>query len=163
MKHQRQATIVVGSKDRSTTSLSRITPAVMQRGPSSTVAASQSLTIGALPATIYSNSMVTTSLDHLTSFTTTTTCVCGVSSMSNVGFAHNNPQEPLVGSSTASVYRIGALIDGGMSVAQVAEDFPSLTHRQIRSAYAYATENPNSKTSHSPKSFKRFLLGMGNS
>jgi len=44
--------------------------------------------------------------------------------------------------SGVEAHRIAALIDGGMSAADVARDYPNLTTSQIESAVAYAKVNP---------------------
>lgn len=60
------------------------------------------------------------------------------------------------------IYRVSALLDGGMTVAQVAEDFPSLTRRQIQMARTYARLNPPPPSVRYPtESLKRLLLDSG--
>jgi uncharacterized protein (DUF433 family) len=51
--------------------------------------------------------------------------------------------EPAVGATTASVYRIGALVDAGHGVNEIRQDFPTLSADQIKSAAQYVQQHPN--------------------
>jgi uncharacterized protein (DUF433 family) len=60
------------------------------------------------------------------------------------------------------VYRVAALLEGGLSVEDVAEDFPSLTVEQIVAARCYAKVNPPSTDICYPReSLKRLLRNSG--
>jgi uncharacterized protein (DUF433 family) len=70
--------------------------------------------------------------------------------------------EPMVPGTKIPLYRIAALFNGGMSVADIAEDFPSLTQQQIIDAYHYASANPPPLGNHYPtQSLKRLLRNSG--
>jgi uncharacterized protein (DUF433 family) len=69
--------------------------------------------------------------------------------------------EPNIPGTTIPVYRITALLDGGMSIAEVMEDFPSLTADQIMWARDYANQHPNFGKSYPKKSLKRLLRNSG--
>jgi uncharacterized protein (DUF433 family) len=70
--------------------------------------------------------------------------------------------DPLIAGTRIPIYRVSALLDGGMSVKEVAEDFPSLTEWQIIAARAYAIANPPSRDISYPKqSLKRLLRDSG--
>jgi hypothetical protein len=49
---------------------------------------------------------------------------------------------PIIRGTKIEAYRIAALLDGGMSVAEVLEDYPSLTKEQVLAAKAYAEATP---------------------
>jgi uncharacterized protein (DUF433 family) len=49
---------------------------------------------------------------------------------------------PVIRGTTIEAYRIAALLDGGMPVAEVLEDYPSLTKEQVLAAKAYAEATP---------------------
>jgi uncharacterized protein (DUF433 family) len=49
--------------------------------------------------------------------------------------------EPLIVGTRIEVYRLAALLDGGMTVEAVLHDFPSLNERQVLAAKAYAEIN----------------------
>lgn len=88
--------------------------------------------------------------------TTNSSPASGVS----LNYLSNAPKEPLAGASSASVYRIGALFDGGMSVAQVRQEFPSLSSVQLEYIRGYANSvSPELKSRYPKGSFKQFLLG----
>jgi uncharacterized protein (DUF433 family) len=71
-------------------------------------------------------------------------------------------RDPLIAGTRIPIYRISALLDGGMTVKEVAEDFPSLTERQIIDARTYAMTNPPSPSIRYPKqSMKRLLRNSG--
>jgi uncharacterized protein (DUF433 family) len=73
-----------------------------------------------------------------------------------------NIADPRIAGTRIPIYRIAALLDGGMTVNEVAEDFPSLTKGQIASAYLYAKSNPPHPTIRYPKqSLKRLLRDTG--
>ncbi len=50
--------------------------------------------------------------------------------------------EALIKGTRIEVFRIAALLDGGMTVDAVLHDYPSLTERQVLAAKAYAAVNP---------------------
>ena len=50
--------------------------------------------------------------------------------------------EALIKGTTIKAFRIAALLDGGMTVASVLLDYPSLNERQVLAARAYAEVNP---------------------
>jgi uncharacterized protein (DUF433 family) len=70
--------------------------------------------------------------------------------------------DPKIPGTRIPVYRVTALLDGGLSVGQVAQDFPSLTESQIRAARAYALVQPPAEGISYPKeSLKRLLRDSG--
>lgn len=71
------------------------------------------------------------------------------------------PSEPLIPGTTIPVFRIAALLDGGLSVSEVMEDFPSLAREQIQFARRYAQKNPNLWQKYPPVSLKRLLRNSG--
>lgn len=71
-------------------------------------------------------------------------------------------EDPLIKGTRIPIYRVAALIDGGMSIDEVAEDFPSLTKTQIQDAYEYARRNPAPPNIRYPRqSLKRLLRDTG--
>jgi uncharacterized protein (DUF433 family) len=69
--------------------------------------------------------------------------------------------ETFVPGTNIPVYRISALLDGGMRVAQVMEDFPALTADDVIWARNYAQRYPNFGKQYPRKSFKRLLRSAG--
>ncbi|SRR6266436_2885227 len=69
--------------------------------------------------------------------------------------------EPKIPDTNIPLYRISALLDGGMSVAEVMEDFPSLTADQIVMARDHARQYPNFGRPYPKKSLKRLLRNSG--
>ena len=69
--------------------------------------------------------------------------------------------EPVIPDTNIPLYRVTALLDGGMTVAQVKEDFPSLTVTQIEQARDYANVFPNYGRQYPRKSLKRLLRKSG--
>ena len=69
--------------------------------------------------------------------------------------------EPKIPGTDIPLYRISALLDGGMRVAEVMEDFPSLNADQIIWARDYARQNPNFGRPYPNKSLKRLLRNSG--
>jgi uncharacterized protein (DUF433 family) len=69
--------------------------------------------------------------------------------------------EPKIPDTNIPLYRIAALLDGGMRVAEVMEDFPSLTADQIVMARDYARQHPNFGKPYPKKSLKRLLRNSG--
>src|SRR6266849_5424718 len=69
--------------------------------------------------------------------------------------------EPIIPGTTIPLYRVSALFDGGMTVREVMEDFPSLTEAQIVKARNYARRYPNSGKQYPQKSLKRLLRNSG--
>jgi hypothetical protein len=65
--------------------------------------------------------------------------------------------EPTTGARNVPVYRLSALCDGGMTVDQIMEDFPSLTRKDIEDALKYARRYPNPGYSYPSQSLKRLL------
>ena len=68
-----------------------------------------------------------------------------------------NPADPCIKGTDVEVYRISALLDGGASVEQVAEDYPLLTHQQIKTAHEYAAAIPKKGRPYPKESFKRAM------
>jgi uncharacterized protein (DUF433 family) len=71
------------------------------------------------------------------------------------------PPEPLIDGTNIPVFRIAALLRGGMTVIQVMEDFPSLTRREIEEAEEYADEHENIWKEYPAFSLKRLLQDSG--
>jgi uncharacterized protein (DUF433 family) len=72
----------------------------------------------------------------------------------------SSAHRPLIPGTRVPVYKISALIDGGLGIDDVMEDYPSLTRQQIESAFLYAKVNPNPGAPYPNISFKRALRGM---
>lgn len=66
-----------------------------------------------------------------------------------------HPENPYIKGTDVEVYRISALLDGGATVEQVAEDYPLLTREQIKAAHEYAAAIPKKGRPYPKKSFKR--------
>ena len=71
--------------------------------------------------------------------------------------------DPKIGNTNIPIYRLAALAGGGMSVDQIAEDFPSLTKDQISDAIRYAKVRPHASGSnpYPAQSLKRLLRNSG--
>ena len=69
--------------------------------------------------------------------------------------------DPRIPGTRVPIYRIAALLDAGMAVDEVAQDFPSLTKAQIRSAQAYAKAHPPARKKYPGISLKRLLRNSG--
>jgi uncharacterized protein (DUF433 family) len=69
--------------------------------------------------------------------------------------------EPLLNETEIEVYRIAALLDGGASVEEVLEDYPSLSPKQIEAARTYADAYPKAGRPYPRISAKRALEGAG--
>src|SRR3954468_14269913 len=54
--------------------------------------------------------------------------------------------DPTIAGTTIPIYQVTALLDGGLTVDQVIEDFPSLSREQILYAKQYADNNPPGPT-----------------
>src|SRR5262245_38969007 len=50
--------------------------------------------------------------------------------------------DPKIDGTNIPIYRVSALLDGGMTVDEIADDFPSLTKSKILDAIKYAQANP---------------------
>jgi uncharacterized protein (DUF433 family) len=69
--------------------------------------------------------------------------------------------EPVLKGTSTEVYRIAALLEGGSSVEQVLEDYPSLSRKQVETAQAYAEAYPKAGRPYPRTSAKRALQGAG--
>ena len=69
--------------------------------------------------------------------------------------------EPLLKGTEIEVYRIAALLDGGWSIEQVIEDYPSLSRKDIATAKAYREAHPEAGRPYPRTSAKRALQGAG--
>jgi uncharacterized protein (DUF433 family) len=69
--------------------------------------------------------------------------------------------EPLIPGTKIPVYRITALLSGGMTVEEILKDFPSLSQDKIQYAQSYAADNPNYWRAYPLTSFKRRLREAG--
>ncbi len=64
------------------------------------------------------------------------------SSTSNVAEARSNPSEPAFEGTSASVYRVAALVKAGHSYRAIRRDYPMLSKSQIDSAAEFAARHP---------------------
>jgi uncharacterized protein (DUF433 family) len=69
--------------------------------------------------------------------------------------------EALLKGTTTEVYRIAALLDGGMSIDAVLTDYPSLTSDQVIAAQAYADAHPKPGRPYPSITAKQALRGAG--
>jgi len=69
--------------------------------------------------------------------------------------------EPLLKGTSVEVYRIAALLEGGASIEEILEDYPSLSRRQIETAQVYAEAYPKAGRPYPRTSVKRALQGAG--
>lgn len=65
--------------------------------------------------------------------------------------------DPVISGTEIRIYRIAALLDGGMTVGQVMRDYPSLTRSQIEGAEEYARAYPNTGRQYPKRTLKDFL------
>ena len=68
--------------------------------------------------------------------------------------------EPVIAGTDVEVYRIAALLDGGMTIEEVLHDFPSLEREQVLAAQAYTVANPKPGRPYPKLSFKRAAQAM---
>lgn len=69
--------------------------------------------------------------------------------------------EAVLRGTTVEAHRIGALLAGGMSPEEIAQDYPSLTPDLIATAKAYAEAYPKAGRPYPAKTVKRALKGAG--
>jgi uncharacterized protein (DUF433 family) len=69
--------------------------------------------------------------------------------------------EPVLKGTEIEVYRIAALLDGGATIEQVLEDYPSLSRENVETAKAYADAYPKAGRPYPRTSVKRALQGAG--
>lgn len=69
--------------------------------------------------------------------------------------------EPLFKGKDVEVHRIATLLEGGASVEQVLEDYPSLSRSDIETAKDYAKAHPKAGRPYPRLSAKRALVGAG--
>lgn len=69
--------------------------------------------------------------------------------------------EPVLKGSVVEVYRIAALLSGGLSIGEVREDYPSLSTTEIETARAYTEAHPKPGRPYPRMSVKRALKGAG--
>ena len=69
--------------------------------------------------------------------------------------------EPILKGTEIEVYRIATLLDGGASIEQVQEDYPSLSRGTIETAKAYADAYPKAGRPYPRTSVKRALQRAG--
>lgn len=67
--------------------------------------------------------------------------------------------EPVLKGTAIEVYRIAALLEGGATIEQVLEDYPSLARKQVETAQAYAVAYPKAGRPYPRTSAKRALQG----
>lgn len=65
--------------------------------------------------------------------------------------------EPVIRGTDIEVHRIAALLEGGMSVEEIIEDFPSLTRSQVEAARQFAAAHPKPGRPYPKTTFKRLL------
>ena len=68
--------------------------------------------------------------------------------------------EPLIKGTNIEVYRISALLDGGMPEAEILRDYPSLKHEHLESAKAYAVANPKHGRPYPKTTLKKSLRSL---
>jgi len=69
--------------------------------------------------------------------------------------------EAILKGTNVEVYRIAALLAGGMTPEQICEDYPSLTAGTIGVAKAYAEAHPKAGRPYPSKTVKRAIKGAG--
>ena len=69
--------------------------------------------------------------------------------------------EPVLKGTEIEVHRIAALLDGGASIEQVMEDYPSLSRETVETAKAYADAYPKAGRPYPRTSVKRALQRAG--
>jgi uncharacterized protein (DUF433 family) len=70
-------------------------------------------------------------------------------------------REPVLKGAGIEVYRIAALLDGGLSIDQVLEDYPSLSRKDVEIAQSYAKAHPKAGRPYPRTSVKRALQRGG--
>ena len=75
--------------------------------------------------------------------------------------AFRSDGEALIKGTDIEVHRVAALIDGGLSIDDVIEDYPSLTRDQVETAKAYAAAHPKRGRPYPSMTAKRALRGAG--
>lgn len=78
-------------------------------------------------------------------------------SFQNTGIFTVGNSEPLIPGTEISIFRISALRDGGTSVSEIMEDFPSLTRAQIEYAEQIAQAFPLMLNAYPKRTLKHFL------
>ncbi len=68
--------------------------------------------------------------------------------------------EPLIRGTEIEVYRISALLDGGMSEAEILRDYPSLKQEHLEGAKAYAVANPKHGRPYPKTTLKKSLRSL---
>jgi uncharacterized protein (DUF433 family) len=69
--------------------------------------------------------------------------------------------EALVRGTNVEVYRIAALLAGGMTLEEICKDYPSLTPEHVATAKAYADAHPKAGRPYPSKTVKRAIRGAG--
>jgi uncharacterized protein (DUF433 family) len=69
--------------------------------------------------------------------------------------------EPVLRGSDIEVYRVAALLAGGMSIEDVRSDYPSLSRAMIEAAKVYARAQPKPRRAYPKLTAKRALRGAG--
>ena len=69
--------------------------------------------------------------------------------------------EAVLKGSTIEVYRIAALLDGGLSIDEILADYPSLARDAIETAKIYADTHPKPGRPYPRTTVKRALRGAG--
>jgi uncharacterized protein (DUF433 family) len=69
--------------------------------------------------------------------------------------------EAVLRGTDAEVYRVAALLAGGMTLKQICEDYPSLTPEAVATAKAYAEAYPKTGRPYPSKTVKRAIKGAG--
>jgi uncharacterized protein (DUF433 family) len=65
--------------------------------------------------------------------------------------------EPMIKGTAIEVHRIAALLEGGMTAEEIAEDYPGLTRDQIEAAREFAVAHPKAGRPYPKTTFKRLL------
>lgn len=68
--------------------------------------------------------------------------------------------EPRIKGADIEVYRVSALLDGGMSDAEILKDYPSLKPEHLQSAKAYAAANPKHGRPYPKTTLKKSLRAL---
>jgi uncharacterized protein (DUF433 family) len=69
--------------------------------------------------------------------------------------------EAVLKGTSFEVYRVAALLAGGMTPEQICEDYPSLTRGAVATAKAYADAHPKTGRPYPSKTVKRAIKGAG--
>jgi uncharacterized protein (DUF433 family) len=72
-----------------------------------------------------------------------------------------DPEDPVLRGTDIEVYRVSALLNGGSSVADIIQDYPSLTETQVELARDYARAIPKKGRPYPSTSFKRATGELG--